>query len=570
MSDALNTFDHLVITLESEQRKEMLRKLADASEVQDELMRSTVENSSIVERTIIYRDKKLQEEPFFVRLWFAIVSFFTSTSREHLYDSWLVKRLGKNLAVRFADLIDPPQGVFREKLYQELETLKKCRDFFSELLLSYENNRGGFYLVLSSLLMPKTGELLKNMTDPFLLPVDQEIKKDARHSFFRELESIFLAIPEEERSRMYLAVQAIEWLRRFCEIPFGQMLSRFNVVPGFKTTCAIDSLEQEMKRLASVLETPKKIPVLSLESLFMFARQNEMDAGDFDLEKECSAFVPVATGHLSAIRQFRKSVPVADFVRLSTRNVMWEPDSPEKLDDWFPVFRDTWKQRFDEKWENWNRLHRRAMLEKNACFFLGVDSMPALSWHPWEGLWLKVSLRREFSLLFLRHFFNYVYPSLLAKPLKILLIEGDFYRRENLLEFTESFGILERQRQQLELFEARFSPGGDIGEGFAIVHAEKGATIKGKARIENLVMTMDAESELLIGHTQEAFHSLDKILGGILGVVRGAAYETLVNMASIQGKMNERFRKELEVVRSHLKGAMEILSEAEVLEKESL
>jgi len=166
--------------------------------------------------------------------------------------------------------------------------------------------------------------------------------------------------------------------------------------------------------------------------------------------------------------------------------------------------------------------------------------------------------------------FSTIYPLDMMKPLKILLIDGDFYRRENLVEYTDAFSTLEHMHQQLETFENRLSPKGDLGEGFILLHAEKGASVKAKARLENLMLNIDFEAEVIIGRAMTAFRSIDTILGGVLGVVRGGAYETLVNMASIQGKFNERYRRELDSVRSLIQGAAGFLSDAEVIEKEVL
>jgi hypothetical protein len=85
-----------------------------------------------------------------------------------------------------------------------------------------------------------------------------------------------------------------------------------------------------------------------------------------------------------------------------------------------------------------------------------------------------------------------------------------------------------------------------------------------------MMLTTDSETETIIGKAVTAFTSMDLILGGILDVVRGGPYETLVNLASIQGKQNERFRKELTMVRQLIREAFMILGEAEKIEKESL
>ena len=119
------------------------------------------------------------------------------------------------------------------------------------------------------------------------------------------------------------------------------------------------------------------------------------------------------------------------------------------------------------------------------------------------------------------------------------------------------------------MFENRLSAKGDFGEGFAFIQKEKMATVKGKARLENLMLGVESELGTMIARIQAAFRSVDMILGGVLGVVRGAPYETLVNMASIQGKHNEKYRKELAIVQEYIRTASILISEAEIVEKDN-
>ncbi len=570
MNENSNTFERLVLTLESTQRQEMLRQLAETNEQQENALAPVRKAEGELPEERPFSERKLLEEPFPVRLWFNILAFFTSSSPTRVYAESLVARLGRKLSVSYGRLVDARQGLYTGDLYQELVKLRKVQGFFTSLLSAYENDKGAFYIILGSMYMPQTCTQILKTTDPFSVPYGEDLHRDVRQSFMREMETIFAAIPEKERGHMYQAVQAIEWMRNFTAIPLERMLLRYNAVAGVKPSCNIDTIEDEMKILAQVLFGGKKIPILLLESLFLFTVQNEMLSDKFDMEKECEAFVSTASVNLSGIRQFKQTVPVADFVRFSLHDVAWQPSYAERGEDWFLLFKNAWKKRFDEKWADWNRLHRKAMLEKNSRLFLGVDSIEPLRYHPWEGLWLPLSLRREFSVSFLKAMFSTVYPLDMMKPLKILLIDGDFYRRENLVEYTDAFSTLEHMHQQLETFENRLSPKGDLGEGFILLHAEKGASVKAKARLENLMLNIDFEAEVIIGRAMTAFRSIDTILGGVLGVVRGGPYETLVNMASIQGKFNERYRRELETVRSLIQGATGFLGDAEIIEKECL
>lgn len=570
MKNSPGTFERLVLTLESAERQDMLKQLAEITELQEDESRSARAPALAGSSGVVSPEQNLLGEPFIIRLWFIILAFLTSNSPGRLYSRHLVSELGRTLGRKYGQYISIPVASYTDDFYQQLLRLKTTQNFFSSLLNSYESDKGGFYIVLGSLLMKRTCKSIIETTDPFTVPYDRAPNRDIRLGLLREMDTLFLAIPDDERGRMYQAVQSIEWIKMFCTVPLDRMILRFGSMGGVGQGCLIDTLTEEMKYLANNLCSAKRIPILLMEALFLFSMKDQLDEGKFDLEHECAAFVTTAAGHLEVIRQFKSLVPVGDFVRYSTRDISWEPMPSEAGEDWFILFKNAWKKRFDEKWNEWNRLHRRAMLEQSICRMLYADRLPALQYHPWEGMWMPLSLRRELSLTILKGFFSAVYPTRVMKTLKILLIDGDFYRRENLIEYTDAFSTLEHQQQIIELFENRLSPKGDIGEGFTLLLNEKIATVKGKARLENLMLSTDAEVELIISRTLTAIRSIDSVLGGILNVIRGGPYETLINLSSIQGKLNEKFRKDLALVRQILQDVSAIISEAEVIEKESL
>lgn len=418
--------------------------------------------------------------------------------------------------------------------------------------------------------MKKTAEAIASAADPFVFPTATEDHKDIRLTCVRAMDSVLNTIPPEERARMYQAAQGIEWMRKYCAVPLERILLRFDIISGIAQGCTIDSVSEEMKSLVNILSSARKIPVLMLEALFLFSEQENVRESGYDLEKECSGFLKTATDYITVIGEFKTKVPLADFVRFSTSDVSWQPQVTESGEDWFALFRNAWRKRFDQRWTLWNREHRRAMLSRRMRDYLDLSDLPPILHHPWEGIWLSLSLRRELSLRFLKGFFKKTYPQEIMKPLKVVLIEGDFYKRENLMEYTDAFSMMEHGMGLIDAFEQRLSPKGDIGEGFELIIREKLATVKGKARIESLMLTAESDAESIISRILTAFTSVDLILGGVLEISRSGPYETLVNMASIQGKQNERFRKDLTQVRQYIREASIIVTEAEKIEKEAL
>ncbi len=568
-NETTSNFERLVQSLDSSERQNLLRRLADASEAQAEAINDSVPDTN-TEAKSLARSVKLADEPFIVRLWFAILGFFSSSSPDRAYARYLVNELGKRLSVFASAYLNSRKRCYTQRFYNELAKLKSSQDFFRPLLPAYEADKGGFYLILGSLLIKDICDAIGVASDPFSLPYDQDPKKDARAFFIREMETVIQSIPESERAKMYQSAQAIEWIKRFTALPIDRMLMRFSYGQGTEKICLVEALNTDLADLVNLFSGAKKIPALLLEALFLFCNKDEASDSKYDFEHECRQFVMSASEHLSGIGVLKKTVPLDEFMRFSLKDLEWLPAVNEGGEDWFLAFRNAWRTRFDERWRSWFALHRRAMLERNMCALLDVSEIPPLENRPWEGFWIPLAMRREFSLAFLKCFFSTVYPSRLMRPLKLLLIEGDFYRRENLAEYTDAFSTLDQHQLAIDQFDARLSPKGDIGEGFTLVQSEKMATIKGKARLESLIMTIDSEAENLVSRAALAFRSVDLVLEGVLEVVRGGPYETLVNLATVQGRLNVQFRKDLSHARRIVRDAAVLLAEAETLEKASL
>ncbi len=564
MEQNLNTFERLVLTMKSSERQDLLKRIAEVSEAESDRQPA----KPLVSDPVFSVDQRLAEEPLLVRLWFNLRAFFSTSTASQLFALSLVAKVGKNLSRSYGVYIDPRQGVLLRQFYEDLLKLKQTASFFSGLLASVDNDKGGFFLFLGSMIMTGTDEKLVEQVDPFKISVRDESSADHRTSLLRKMDSVLSSIPEEERARMYQAVQSIEWIKAFCAVSFDRILLRFNTY-GQKTVCNLDTVTEDLRMLARVLSATKRIPVIVLEAMHLFTVQEKVQEPRFDLEQECTAFVSRAASYLSNIKVFRSAVPIADIVRFALRDVAWTAQPIEGGEDWFVIYKAAWKRNFDQKWGYWQRAHRREMVVRNILQFLDVKELPGLQYHPWEDLWLDLSFRREMSIGFIKAFYKTIYPDQVLRPLKLVLIEGEFYRRENLNEFTDTFNVLEHMQQNIEYFENRLGPKGDLGSGFEVVRREKIATTKGKARLDNLVMMLESSADEMIHQLTNAFRTMDQLLGGILAVVRGGPYETLVNLAAIQGKGNEKFRQQLARAREMMNTASALLGDAEVVEKES-
>ncbi|MBO8451215.1 MAG: hypothetical protein IAA96_08955 [Spirochaetes bacterium] len=563
MAGKKDTFDELVKSLAVTERREMLDRLADLTEVESAIAEAVPDSSGKVLETVSAEKAKkirLSDETFFIRRWFRIRAFFSSSSAEDKYNEFLVAELGRKLDKKYGTYVSIARRMYTDSMYQDFVFLETTRAFFLGYLNEYEKRQGDFYILLSTLIAPQSARAISTALDPFSESYEQDVQRDVRSSFLRKMDAAFGEFSADERARMYQAAQAAQWLLSFSALPLGKMIAQFSDMTGKGQVCLMDTLSEDFKKLASVLASAVKIPVRLLEALYIFSEQEQVQGESFSFDQECTKFVKLAVSYLSGINSFRGRIPVSDFVRFSCRDILWEPLPERQGEDWFKLFKNAWKLRFEKRFSEWMKLHDRYMLKKRALSFLGCAELPSLEFIPWEASWVPLKFRREVVFLFLKAFFSGVYPKQMSKVLKVILVEGDFYRRENLVEFTDAFNVLEHQKQDIADFEQRLSPKGDLGEGFSLALTEKMGTHNGKTRLEHLMMTVESEADVFYTKTLSALQSMDSVIGGILDINRGGPYETLANLSVLQGIQNDTFRSDLSSVRAKIQEAIDILT----------
>ena len=145
-------------------------------------------------------------------------------------------------------------------------------------------------------------------------------------------------------------------------------------------------------------------------------------------------------------------------------------------------------------------------------------------------------------------------------------MEGNFYRRENLAEYTNAFTVLEKQSSCIATFEFHLSAEGEIGAAFLRLKEKMIASLKSKATLESLMKNIESEAKQIIASSQGAFNTLLALLNGFIEGNKNNVYAPLLNWLIIQGNNNADFRKQVEKVRNLLQRVTLILLDAETIE----
>ncbi|UTY25239.1 DUF5312 domain-containing protein [Treponema denticola] len=568
MERSLSTFDQLVKSLSKEETQSLLESIQNSieefrSEAQPE------EKDSLSEKIIEHQQAGISSEPFLIRLWLSIRSFLRSIPLKVIYNEELLKRMAKSLKRSAGAYININQNIYTGVFYTELKNLRKTQLFFTSLLSAYDSGKGSFYMLVSSFVAPATYEKLMKETNPFSIKIGSEVSSNIRTGFLRKIDSVFSNLTDDEKSEMYLCAQAIEWMKSFCSLALDRTLLRFNVVSDSNATCQALTIQPEMEVLSSILYSKKNIPHNLLQALFLMHAQETIIDDDNRMVKEADEFIKDAIEALGAIRIFLKQVPLLDITRYIKKDINWMPYKLTGGEDWFIYFKQAWYERFNQKWSTWSYEQKKFNIKVQMINLLKVGDLESMKFCPWRNLWVECKFKKELPFLFLKTFFYSFYSEKLSGTLKTILVEGNFYRHENLNEYTTSYNVLEHRKGEFEKFENRLSPTGDIGSTFAKIRAEKTATLKNKNQIEGLMHTIEAEAKQLITSSIEALKSIELILTGILGGGKTSAYATITNWAIIAGVNNGIFREEVAAAKEQIHTGINLLSLAEKLEAEA-
>ena len=568
MERGLSTFDQLVKSLSTEETQSLLESIQNSieefrSEAQPE------EKDSLSERIIEHQHAGISSEPFLIRLWLSIRSFLRSIPLKVIYNEELLKRMAKSLKRSAGAYININQNIYTGVFYTELKNLRKTQLFFTSLLSAYDSGKGSFYMLVSSFVAPATYEKLMKETNPFSIKIGSEVSSNIRTGFLRKIDSVFSNLTDDEKSEMYLCAQAIEWMKSFCSLALDRTMLRFNVISDSNASCQALTIQPEMEVLSSILYSKKNIPHNLLQALFLMHAQETIIDDDSRMVKEADEFIKDAIEALGAIRIFLKQVPLLDITRYIKKDINWMPYKLTGGEDWFIYFKQAWYERFNQKWSTWSYEQKKFNIKVQMINLLKVGDLESMKFCPWRNLWVECKFKKELPFLFLKTFFYSFYSEKLSNTLKTILVDGNFYKHENLNEYTTSYNVLEHRKGEFEKFENRLSPTGDVGSTFAKIRAEKTATLKNKNQIEGLMHTIESEAKQLITSSIDALKSIELILTGILGGGKTSTYATITNWAVIAGVNNGLFREEVAAAKEQIHTSINLLSLAEKLEAEA-
>jgi hypothetical protein len=344
-------------------------------------------------------------------------------------------------------------------------------------------------------------------------------------------------IPEDSQGDMYQNSRTLFCLKELASFLFDRLIMSFNQTHQESgVICPFSIVKNQLVSLNNILFSIKRTPSIDLLSaLFIFSMQERQNNKNFDIDAELQRFIQQAEKSIAVIRSFNRHCPLTKILRCGTRELSWEPKELPGGEDWFAVFKSYWVSSTRAKFAAWMLERRNKELSEGLRdFFVDIEMIP-LEYAASEQNEDAVPVDGGLALSFLLTFHQKIFMPEMILVIRPILIDGEFYKRDNRVEFTESYNVLIKLDDTINDFDHSLSPAGDIGKLWAQAEAEVQSITIRKRKVHGLLEEVDTQVEKITSSAYSALTSMDKILNDIVSQNAGAKQEMLTNLAAIQG-----------------------------------
>ncbi|MDR1411723.1 MAG: DUF5312 domain-containing protein [Spirochaetaceae bacterium] len=528
------TMSRLASSLSLTERKELLEKLKSLSLISQDPLYQDTDDSNFEEDA----ERRFSKLSIFLRIWYYILGLFKSQSPLAVFKNRELVKLGKEAETKAPGFYSA-SGYLLPQFYEAIGRLKaNSRFFYSALDTGFSRDKGAFYGFLGSLEMEEIHSRLVSETDPAIIADKHPGLPESalRQLAQKEFEEAIQAISEEQRGRMYAAARSLSCLRELSSFLYDRFIMAFTNNAGFGgMACRAVIVRDALVSLNNILFSLKECPPMSLlESLFIFILQ-EQGAGA-DVQSETQKLLTQAETSIAAIRDFNRKIPLALVARIAARDISLAPKTISGGEDWFALYKDYWKRHIDSAFFAYFGNRRRRELQKTcAGFFQGVEPRflaNAESETKPDGLPV---LHAE-SLGFLLTFYSSVFMTGLNPFLRTVLIDGEFYKKDNKLEYTENYNELIKLDDMIGRFDENLAPRGDWGKRYAQTRKEISAPVAKRRKFQIIQEEIDEQAAAIVEGAGIAMNGMVKVLNGITDKEADGNYDTLSNLPQLNGK----------------------------------
>jgi len=199
-------------------------------------------------------------------------------------------------------------------------------------------------------------------------------------------------------------------------------------------------------------------------------------------------------------------------------------------------------------------------LIEQAREFLKTDSLPEVSFYNNIGAAYSLHPRYLKTTGFIRGFLDKFFMTEMNSPLKLILIDGEFYKEQNRDDYNDAYNGVIWAYDRLRSLEGQLAPEGPLGVEIESITNEASGESQRARKLQGLIENIDVQMEEVASRLIEHISLLKNVLGGILHGDMGGRYDTLSNMGYIGRNENKNLQQKLAANNKKLDTFLEILA----------
>ncbi|AFG37947.1 DUF5312 family protein [Spirochaeta africana] len=544
---AESVFDTLVQGMSREERIEMLDRIqSDAGLEPDPIVYDGGDPGNIDLQAAYHQMSLLQKILMFFR------KLFTGKDHFQLVEQHLLNQLGRRIIAANPGFVEPNGTMLLEGFAYRVDELRGyIQRLAGPLSTVLGESRKQFIGFMFSMIAPTTYDLIRQETDPAAAAQaapelnDRELKRRLSRSFQDILESL----QSDQRTQIYMNYRFLYHLLQLASFPYTQILQEFQGAGDSKLVPAqFTGLEGVLRRLDSQIHSTTEIPSSNVLHLVFVFLEREQQNGD-ELKQRLDKQLKQAYEAIGVLRSFVREVPLRDIVAFCSGDIRYAPLELSGGEDWFSLFREHVGDIIDRRVDSYTFSRRRTEILSDLMQITGSTTLPDAV--PYSSEQLYVGCRFHLSLSIALFVVQRLFPARWLSPLKVLLIDGEFYKDNNRKEYNDAYQALEEMEERItELL-------GNLPRSSKQQHAE----------MQGFLQNVDKQVRRILDDLVGSLRLLTDVIDGILFGEVGGRFDTIANLGQINGRSNQKYLKQLEAVLNEITRAKDYLMEAIDLEQ---
>ncbi len=562
-----SVFDRLVSDLSQDERLKMISKMENLVPSTDMYLQ---ENDPDEEYDY---EKSYQSFSFFEKIKVFFTVLFSAKERESVIENLSMEKLARYLDRTSPGLINYSKKEFLNDFLMRLEKLDESLIIFRRTIATImKTHESEFIAFMVGLHFPEIESALLRDIDPEKTAEANEFESSfqlKRHIEFR-IDEILSEIDPDKKKIIYSEIKNLQVLNTLATFNFSNITSAFTSVEGDEVfTCSFIDIRKQLHRLLDILFSLNASPSgASLDSIFIFSNKMLNRDTEDNLEEDLENNLLMANTSMKIIGQFKSEIPLRSILCLVNRNMNFQPAHIGGGEDWYALFRRFWYKKFDAMMNRYIESEKRHNLEEEVAFFLKLPSKPLLKNYR-DNIWNSgLNVKFGISSGFINSFISEIFMRDLVKPLKLVLIDGQFYKEQNRIDYNKSYRTITEVVGKLEKLDQSL---GLAGENY---HTIKEFELEGNdkeavyLKTREVLSEVDSAFERVIKEFNAALGLLVDVLSGIVQGEMGGIYDTLSNLGYIGKGENKNLISQLSDIRFRLKEALNISYQLYDVERE--